>query len=93
MMPKIVSFDGAALHAGTFWTVVLPGEPISIDAGDRALHGSYSPELNMVLEGLMYHPPYLFGASTLGLGGRPSGKVSSHCDWKRSSDMKRDSIV
>jgi hypothetical protein len=53
------------------WTVERLGAPmeVNVEAGDNERHGSYSPEVNLMLEGLMCQPPYLFGSETLGEGG------------------------
>lgn len=87
------SLGGATLHSGIVCSVVRLGDPASIEAGDSARQGSYSPDANMVLEGLMCQPPYLLGSETLGEGGSPTGKVELQRDWKRERDSKRDWIV
>lgn len=51
-------------------------------------YGSYSPQGNMMLVGLMCQPQYLFGSVTFGLGDRPTGNVSLQPDrnsWRFSN--------
>jgi hypothetical protein len=61
-------------------------------AGLRLHHGSNSPEFNIVFEGLMYHPLYLFGSAALGVLGA-YGMVALQRDWKYSREMNLLSMV
>lgn len=90
MIPKTVSLLGDTLQAGIRCVVIRFGESSSIDAGDNARHGSNSPDVNIVLDGFMSHPPYLFGLDTSGSDGRPSGNSSLHLSWKNCFDLNSD---